>query len=106
MAQLRRDYQQFIERNTEAIAVGPENKRDFSAFWNKEKMPFTGIPDPKHILAKLYSQKVDPFKLGRMPALFVIDKKGKIRYKHYGDSMKDIPLNKDILSLLDALNKE
>ena len=106
MAQLRRDYQQFIECDTEVIAVGPENERDFSDFWHKEKMPFTGIPDPKHVLAKLYGQKVDPFKLGRMPALFVIDKKGKIRYKHYGDSMSDIPTNKDILSLLDTFNRE
>jgi len=69
-------------------------------------MPFIGIPDPKHHVANLYGQKVDPFKLGRMPTVFLIDKEGKIRYRHYGDSMSDIPANKEVLSLLDDLNKE
>ncbi len=39
-----------------------------------------------------------------MPALFVIDKTGQVRYQHYGNSMSDIPENKSILNLLDALN--
>ena len=105
MAQLRQDYQDFIDRNAEVIAVGPENIGDFSKFWRAEKMPFTGIPDPKHTIAKLYGQEVNPLKLGRMPALFVIDREGKIRYRHFGKAMSDIPENTDVLSLLDDLNK-
>ena len=106
MAQLRQDYQEFLNREAEVIAVGPEREKVFSDYWTREKMPFIGIPDPKHNVADLYGQKVDPFKLGRMPALFVIDKEGKVRYRHYGNSMSDIPPDKDILSLLDDLNKE
>jgi peroxiredoxin len=106
MAQLRQDYQKFIERQAEVIAVGPEDVKAFANFWVPEKMPFPGIPDPKHIIAKLFGQKVDPFKMGRMPALMVIDKEGKFRYRHFGDSMSDIPADKEILSLLDDLNKE
>jgi peroxiredoxin len=106
MAQLRQDYQKFVDRQAEVIAVGPEGAREFSDFWVSEKMPFIGIPDPGHVLAKLFGQKVNLFKLGRMPALMVIDKQGKIRYHHLGESMSDIPLNTDILSLLDDLNKE
>jgi peroxiredoxin len=45
-------------------------------------------------------------KLGRMPASLLIDKNGKIRYKHFGESMSDIPENQQILSLLEELNKE
>jgi len=41
-----------------------------------------------------------------MPALIVIDKAGQIRYRHYGDSMRDIPANDEILSLLDQLNQD
>ena len=69
-------------------------------------MPFVSTADPKHVIANLYGQKVKLLKLGRMPALMVIDKEGKIRYRHYGDSMSDIPSNEEILSLLDNLNKE
>ena len=106
MAQLRRDYQKFTDRQTEIIAVGPEDAEVFAKFWTIHKMPFPGIPDPRHIIAKLYGQKVNPLKLGRMPALVVIDKEGRIRHRHFGGSMKDIPSNDDIISLLDELNQE
>jgi peroxiredoxin Q/BCP len=105
MAQLRQDYQNFTDRGTAIIAVGPENAEAFAEFWHSRDMPFTGIPDPNHAIAKLYGQQVDIFKLGRMPAMFIIDKEGKIRFQHYGNSMSDIPKDKDILALLDDLNK-
>ena len=106
MARLRQNYQKFVERNAELIAVGPEDSKTFAEFWRREKMPFTGIPDPEHTIAKLYGQKVNLLKLGRMPAMIVIDRRGKIRYQHYGESMSDIPEDEEILALLDELNKE
>jgi peroxiredoxin len=106
MAQLRQDYDKFTDKQAEIIAVGPEDAKTFAEYWHKEKMPFTGIPDPKHVIAGLYGQKVNPLKFGRMPALVVIDKEGKIRHAHYGESMSDILSNQDVLLLLDKLNKE
>ena len=86
--------------------MGPENAKAFSKFWLEHKMPFPGIPDPEHVIAKLYGQKVKALKMGRLPALIVIDKEGKVRYGHYGESMSDIPTDEEILSMLDDLNKE
>jgi peroxiredoxin len=106
MAQLRQDYQEYLSRGAEVIAVGPEDQLGFSEFWEKENMPFPGVPDHSHKVANLYQQKVDLLKLGRMPAMVIVDKKGKIRYRHYGDSMSDIPDDSEILSILDELNKE
>ena len=106
MAQLRQDYQKYVERDTEVMAIGPEDARIFTRWW-QHKMPFIGIPDPKHVIAgKLYSQKSKLFKGGRLPALVVIDKNTKIRLMHYADSPSDIPSNEEILSLLETLNKE
>ncbi len=42
--------------------------------------------------------------MGRMPALFVVDKTGLVRYQHYGHNMQDIPENSLILTILDQLN--
>jgi peroxiredoxin len=106
MAQLRQDYQEFVQRNTEIIAIGPEDAKSFADWWHNRQMPFTGIADPEHIIANMYGQQVKLMKLGRMPALVVVDRQGRIRYRHYGESMSDIPSDKDILSLLDELNKE
>jgi peroxiredoxin len=105
MAQLRQDYQAFIDRNTEIIAIGPEDMQTFTNWWHNEHMPFVGIADPEHIIAKMYGQKVNPLKFGRMPAMVVIDKDGNIRFSHHGDSMSDIPSNKDVISLLDDINR-
>jgi len=107
MAQLRQDYQQFVERAAEVIAVGPEDAASFRKWWHNHKMPFIGIPDPNHVIAEgLYSQKFKLIKGGRMPALAVIDKSGRIRRMHYADSMSNIPTNEEVLSLLDELNHE
>jgi len=106
MAQLRQDYQKFVERNIEVIAIGPEDAETFADWWHSHRMPFTGIADPEHAIADMYGQEVKLLKLGRMPASLLIDKSGKIRYEHYGESMSDISENRQILSLIDELNRE
>jgi peroxiredoxin len=106
MAQLRQDHQEFVKRDTEIIAIGPEGTKAFADWWHKHKMPFVGIADPNHVIANMYGQQVKLLKLGRMPASLLIDKNGYIRYKHFGESMSDIPENQRIISLIDELNKE
>jgi peroxiredoxin Q/BCP len=106
MAQLRHDYDKFVAQEAEILVVGPESQKAFQDYWVKNSLPFTGLPDPKHQVANLYGQQVKLLKLGRMPALMVIDKAGHIRYTHYGNSMQDIPPNKQILNLLSNLNAE
>jgi len=65
---------------------------------------FVGLPDPKASVLKLYGQKVNLFKLGRMPAQVIVVKAGVARFVHYGHSMSDIPENAEVLSLFDQLN--
>jgi peroxiredoxin len=106
MAQLRQEYQEFVKRGAEVIAIGPESSKTFADWWHEHEMPFIGLPDPEHSVSKLYGQEVKIFKLGRMPAQLIIDKKGLIRYKHYGSSMSDIAENSELLAKLDQLNTE
>jgi peroxiredoxin len=105
MAQLRHDYSEFEARDVVVIAVGPEDADAFADYWEKESLPFVGLPDPKHTVLKLYGQEIKLFKLGRMPAQVLIDKAGVARYVHYGHSMSDIPENAEILALADGLNE-
>ena len=106
MAQLRQDYQEFVARDVEVVVVGPEDAKAFAAYFEKESLPFVGLPDPKASVLKLYGQEVNLFKLGRMPAQVLIDKTGVARFVHYGHSMSDIPANEEILALADQLNAE
>ena len=66
-----------------ARAVGPDALPQFKKYWAKENIPFVGLPDPDHIVAKTYKQEVNLFKLGRMPLNCIVDANGYIRYVHY-----------------------
>ncbi len=103
MAQLRRDFEKFVKLDTQIIVAGPEKADAFRDYWAKEKLPFIGLPDPEHKVLKLYGQEVKLFKLGRLPAQMLIDKKGYVRFVHYGHSMSDIPANEELINLIEAL---
>jgi peroxiredoxin Q/BCP len=104
MAQLRQDYQEFIEHDAEVVVVGPEDQAAFREYWERESLPFVGLADPEHNVASEYGQEVKLLRLGRMPALVVVGKDGRIHYQHYGDSMRDIASNKEVLAVLHSLN--
>jgi peroxiredoxin Q/BCP len=106
MEQLLQDYQKFAETNTELIIIGPESAEEFAKWWQEHKMPYTGIPDPNHNIAKLYNQNIRLFYGGRLPAMVVIDKGFKIRATYLSGSPSDIPSNAEVLNFLDNLNKE
>lgn len=104
MAQLRLDFVEFVKRETTILVIGPENAAAFAKYWRKNGLPFIGLPDPMHIVLKLYGQQINLFKLGRMPAQVLVDKSGTARFIHYGQNMTDIPENRGIFALIEAIN--
>jgi peroxiredoxin len=104
MAQLRDEFEEFLELETVVVVVGPEDAPTFKTYWTDNNLPFIGLPNPTHTVLKLYGQEVKLLKLGRMPASFIIDRTGLIRFVHYGHSMSDIPSNQDVLQTLRSLN--
>ena len=106
MSQLRQDYASFLEKNSDIVVIGPETADKFKNYWIEHDLPYIGLPDPNHEVLKLYGQEIKMLKFGRMPAQVVIDRDGIARYIHYGNSMSDIPKNKELLGLLDEFNRE
>jgi len=104
LARLRDGYEEFTNRGVEILAVGPNDAVAFRRYWENENIPFIGLPDPDHSVARMYRQEVNLFKMGRLPLNCVIDSKGFVRYAHYGMSMKDIPSNEELLHVIDELN--
>jgi peroxiredoxin len=100
---LRQDCGEFSARGVEIIVLGPDGPNAFRRYWEEEHIPFTGCADIKSKVADRYCQEVNWLKFGRMPAIFIIDRAGVIRYGHYGDSMSDIPSNEEILGVIDQL---
>lgn len=100
---MRQDFSEFQKRGAVIVALGPDGPNAFRRYWQEENMPFIGCPDIKSVVADHFHQEVNLFKFGRMPAIFVIDKEGSVRYNHYGDSAADIPSNAEILKVIDEL---
>ena len=103
MAQLRRDHDEFVARDTVVVIVGPESEQKFQSYLREHGLPFVGLPDPKHEVLRQYGQEIKIFKFGRMPAQVLIDKQGIARFVHYGHDMTDIPETAEMLALLDEL---
>jgi peroxiredoxin len=103
MAQLRREYDEFVKRGAQIVVIGPEDASAFASYWQENDLPFVGLPDPRHSVLKQFGQEINLFKLGRMPAQVVVDRAGVARFIHYGHSMEDIPANAEILEVLDSL---
>jgi peroxiredoxin Q/BCP len=106
MAQLRQEFEKFVERDSAVLVIGPEDAAKFASYFSENHLPFIGLPDPKYRVLKQYGQEVNLFKLGRMPAQVLVDKQGIARFAHYGSMMADIPANEEILALVDELNQE
>jgi peroxiredoxin len=106
MVQMGRDYAEFVRRDAEVIILGPNSPESFKRTWEIEELKMTGLSDPDSVVANRYHQEVKLMRMGRLPALLVLDKKGNIRFMHYGKSMSDIPDNARVYQILDGLNSK
>ena len=84
----------------------PNHAQVVAFYWQRETLPFPGLIDEGNAVAKTYGQEVNLRRLGRMPAVMVVNKEGYIVYAYYGNAMSDIPANADLLYLLDTLNQD
>ena len=71
----------------------------------KRAFPIYYDQSDEKIAKSVLNQEWKLLKLGRMPALLVVDKQQIIQYAHYGDSMSDIPRNQEIIAVLEEINK-
>lgn len=98
------DFHKFRDRKTQIAVIAPHGAKKVKGYWGKENLPFIGIPDPEGTLGRLYDQEWNLIKLGRMPALFIIDQKGSIAFAQYAKNMADIPENTELFQILKGLN--
>ena len=100
---MRSEYPEFVKRGAELLNLGPDDAHKYRSYWDEHRIPFPGLADPDHRVAKLYQQPFRLLKLGRMPMQLVVDRAGVIRYRHDGGSMSDIPEGSELLAVLDGL---
>ena len=103
LVQMKQDIQQFVDRKAQVVVIAPHETDKTKAYWEKESLPFIGIPDDNGKLGKLYGQEWNLIKFGRMPALFIVDQKGNLAFAQYAKNMADIPENSELFKIIDGL---
>jgi len=99
---MKQDIKQFTDSKAQIVVIVPHGAEKTKSYWEKESLPYIGIPDSDGTLGKLYGQEWNLVKLGRMPALFIIDQKGTIAFAQYANNMADITDNKKLLQILEG----
>lgn len=101
---MRDDQDAFRSLGAQIVVVTRHDGEEMQKYWQKQKLSFLGVPDPEGTLTSVYGQQWRLFKLGRMPAQFVIDCEGMIVFAHHASGMSDIPANSRMLELMRKLD--
>ncbi|MCP4763534.1 MAG: peroxiredoxin family protein [archaeon] len=101
---LARDFEKFKATNTVIISIladKMENAKILEDGYAKNKFPIHY--DIENKVGKMLKQETKILKMGRMPALLIVDKEGVIRYTYHSSSMSDIPKNEEVFDILKDL---
>ena len=104
MGRLAYRFEEFTSLDTEIFPILVDTMENAKIMENKyAKSKFPIYYDTKNTVAKQLKQESKWYKLGRMPGMLIVDKKGIVQFAYYGDSMADIPKNKEVLEIITSL---
>ncbi len=72
-------------------------------FTRENPFPFPLLPDTGHATFDAYDVADRLMSLGQRPAVFIIDKEGRVAFDSVGSQQWQIPTNRDVLAKLDEL---
>jgi peroxiredoxin len=105
MAQLRQDYAQLAAYDAEVVVVGPEDRKTFEWYWQKEHFAFIGLPDPHEKVTRLFGDSSGTSQShAGVPELLLIDKDGRVRYTQYRSWAGDSP-ESELIEMVGNLNQ-
>lgn len=87
------------------MAICPDSPEAIARFWQQEKIPFSGLADPKGKVLGLYQQQIKLLKLGRLPSAVLVDKAGLVRYRQSGSSMTDTVSAETLLKVIQEIEQ-
>jgi peroxiredoxin len=100
---LRQDIEEFRGRAAQVVAIAPEGPEDIVRFTRDNTYPFLLLADPTHECFDAYDVVSRMSSLGQRPAVFVVDRERRVVYDSIGAQQWQIPANREVLGILDAL---
>jgi peroxiredoxin len=102
---LREHHDEFVRRDAQVLAIAPSGfGNDPGKFLGKHgEFPFPLLIDADHAVFDRYDVVKKLLSLGQRPALFVIDRDGRVAYNQVGTQQTNIPSIDETLAELDKL---
>ena len=91
---LGKEIDKLRELQTEIYAITADRFQNARRLELRYAKKFPIFFDRKHEVVRLLKQEVKIFKLGRLPAVLIVDVEGTIKWAYYGSDYRDIPSNK------------
>lgn len=102
LVQLMKDYDKLTKYDAELVLISPSDEKKTKEFLNilekesSSKVSFPVLIDSGHKVVELY--KVTGNKA--IPSVFIIDKKGTLRFKYIGQDVSDRPTTEHLIEIL------
>ena len=91
-----------MKRKTTVAVLVRNDIAPVQNYWIKGEIAFPGIPDPEGKIGSLYGQNED-FAGRALPAVFIVNRKGKIAYSLYAESISRVPNPFLLLNIIDSV---
>ncbi len=103
MTSLVTDYGKLKAAGADIVAISVDDPEKSRTFANNLKIPFTVLSDADHKVIEAYDVLDAENKISK-PAVFIVDKKGIVRWSYIGTDRADRPLNEKILAELGKID--
>ena len=87
----------------ETLAVAPTTVQAAQAYFRNEPVPYACAADPEREIFEQYGVARRPLSLGQRPGLFIVDRRGVIRFAHVGRQQWNIPSMEQVMEVCRAL---
>ena len=102
---MRDDHDDFVAAGATIVAIAPESVEAVARYEAQHPVPYSMVSDAEHQAFDAYDVASRAMSLGQRPALFVIDREGVVRFDSVGTQQWQIPTNRQVLSVLAALEE-
>jgi peroxiredoxin len=85
------------------VAIAPDDAAGVARFTRDNSFPFALLADETHGVFDAYDVISKLSSLGQRPALFIVDRKGAVRFDSIGKQQWEIPSNDNVLAALAKL---
>jgi peroxiredoxin Q/BCP len=103
---LRDDIERFRELGATVVAVAPDTVEGVARYLARNPLPYPVVADPDHRVFDAYDVQSRLVSLGQRPAVFVVDRKGVVRFDAVGAQQWQIPSDDEVLGVLRSLAEE